>query len=82
MLASSATMLVSTCLRWEYKDNYSIYDSIVSKALPSYMERYGIEKKRITTYAEYQEAIDEAIKKSKSGISRNGFDHLLWYCYK
>ena len=66
----------------KYRDNYSIYDSIVSKALPSYMERYGIEKKKFTTYAEYQEAIDEVIRKSKSGISRNGFDHLLWYCYK
>ena len=66
----------------KHRDNYSIYDSIVSKALPSYMERYGIEKKKFTTYAEYQEAIDEVIKKSRSGISRNGFDHLLWYCYK
>ena len=64
------------------RDNYSIYDSIVSSALPSYMERYGIAKKKFTSYAEYQEAIDEVIKKSKSGISRNGFDHLLWYGYK
>ena len=66
----------------EYKDNYSIYDRIVSKALPSYMERYGITKRKFTSYAEYQKSIDEVIEKSKSGISRNRFDHLLWYSYK
>ncbi len=64
------------------QDNYSIYDSVIRKALPQYMEYYKVADRNLNDYIEYQRTIDEIIKKSKSGISRNGFDHLLWYCYK
>lgn len=64
------------------QDNYSIYDSVVKKALPRYMELYQLKKQSLDDYVDYQGVIDEIIRKSKSGISRNGFDHLLWYCYK
>lgn len=92
-------------------DNYSIFDSIVSKALVNYAEKYlgkeyevQIEKykqelrkvisksKKIDWatyryddfYEHYQELIDATRKKASirhggDMISRNGFDHLLWY---
>ena len=64
------------------QDNYSIYDSVLRKAIPQYAEYYGLKIRDLSDYCEYQRTIDEIIKKSNSKISRNGFDHLLWYCYK
>ena len=66
------------------QDNYSIYDKVIRKTLPLYTEYYGIEvkKKDLKDYEYYQNVIDTVIKKSNSGISRNGFDHLIWYSYK
>ena len=66
------------------QDNYSIYDSIVRKKLPQYAEYFGIDinKKELTDYLYYQDLIDRIIKKSGEKISRNGFDHVIWYCYK
>ena len=66
------------------QDNYSIYDSIVRKKIPDYAAYFGIEtnKKELTDYLYYQDLIDKIIKKSGSKISRNGFDHIIWYCYK
>lgn len=34
------------------------------------------------SYREYSEIIDKILDKSGNKISRNGFDHLLWYYYK
>lgn len=67
------------------QDNYSIYDNIVKQAIPKYLNYYKLhESKKINLddYRIYYKTIDEIIKISKSGISRNGFDHLLWYYYK
>ena len=66
------------------QDNYSIYDGVLKKVLPLYAEKYGIncDEKQIEEYSYYREIVDKIIKKSKSNISRNGFDHLLWYCNK
>ena len=81
----------------EYRDSYSIYDYIVSNALTTYYgfedikpsendsddEQFFVEK-----YRNYQTFIDkirdDAAKAAKdpNPISRNGFDHLLWYYYK
>lgn len=81
----------------EYRDSYSIYDYIVSNALTTYYgfedikpsendsddEQFFVEK-----YRNYQTFIDNlrdnAAKASKAPnpVSRNGFDHLLWYYYK
>ena len=33
-------------------------------------------------FSDFQKVVDEIIKASDSKISRNGFDHLLWYYFK
>ena len=68
----------------ESQDNYSIYDNVLKKVLPLYAEKYGIQckKKDLNNYSYYRFVVDEIIKKSNSKISRNGFDHLLWYYHK
>lgn len=66
------------------QDNFSIFDNVVAKAIPLYTTMYKIpfSKNDLFDYPKYVKLIDEIIKKSKSEISRNGFDHLLWYYYK
>ena len=54
--------------------------------IPHYAQYYGIKNAKKFSYIEYCELIDEIRKKSSEmtgeTISRNGFDHLLWYYYK
>ena len=64
------------------QDNYSIYDSVLRRALPKYAEKYEIKCSNLKNYRNYRKIIDEIIAKSNSNISRNGFDHLLWYYHK
>lgn len=67
------------------QDNFSIYDSIVKKALPIYCELYGLKKrsrKALRDYGAYRETVDQIIHASGGKISRNGFDHLVWYFFK
>ena len=67
------------------QDNYSIYDRYVREALPFYLKKYEIKNIKITdksTYKEYQQAIDAILDKADEKISRNGFDHLVWYYFK
>lgn len=66
------------------QDNYSIYDSVVKKAVPKYLEAYGIpfQNDDFKEYSDYQNAIDALREKAGAAISRNGFDHLIWYSYK
>lgn len=69
----------------KYQDNYSKYDAVVRKCIPLYAEYYGIEcekGKLEGNYEYYRTMIDSIIKKSGNKISRNGFDHLLWYYFK
>lgn len=81
----------------EYRDSYSIYDYIVSNALTTYYgfedikpsENDSNEKQFfVEKYRNYQTFIDNlrdnAAKEYKESnpVSRNGFDHLLWYYYK
>lgn len=67
----------------EFQDNYSICDSILKKVLPLYMCYYGIAQKfDINDYGEYRAAVDTIRDASGIEISRNGFDHLLWYYHK
>lgn len=67
----------------EYQDNYSIYDGIMRKVLPFYLRYYGIyDKYDLADYAQYRTAVDCIRKASGIEISRNGFDHLLWYYHK
>lgn len=68
------------------QDNYSIYDRYVREALPLYLEKYNIPNNtkinNKISYKEYQEAIDKILEKADEKISRNGFDHLVWYYFK
>ena len=69
------------------QDNFSIYDGVVANALPKYLDYYEInhvdrKKIRDKNYSEYSKAIDAVIERSGSKISRNGFDHLVWYYFK
>ena len=72
------------------QDNFSIYDKVLQINLPRYLKFYGIEadiktvekEKNRDGYVSYQKAVDAVIKASGSRISRNGFDHLVWYYYK
>ena len=68
------------------QDNYSIYDNVLKKVLPKYMQKYNIcfsnKNENLNDYRVYRKIVDEIISKSKSNISRNGFDHLLWYYHK
>ena len=65
-------------------DNYSIYDNVVKKVLPRYAECYeiGCIKKQLDNYSYYRDIINKILEKNGNKISRNGFDHLLWYYYK
>ena len=75
------------------KDNFSKYDSVVMKVLPVYASHYGVDLSNYNLteynstnfcqfYQDYSAIIGEIIKNSGNQISRNGFDHLLWYYHK
>lgn len=66
------------------QDNYSIYDSILKNALPHYAKYYGIDvtQQELEDYIKYSETIEKILKKTGNKISKNGFDHLLWYYFK
>ena len=67
------------------QDNYSIYDSVVKNALPDYCIHYNLGKrslKALSNYAVYRQTIDQILESAEERISRNGFDHLLWYFFK
>lgn len=67
----------------DYQDNYSIYDGILKKVLPLYLKYYQIEQGYdLNNYKEYRMAVDSIRDASGIAISRNGFDHLLWYYHK
>ncbi len=67
----------------KYQDNYSIYDGILKTVLPLYLEYYQIKKDlNLSDYRDYRQSVDSIRKKSGIAISRNGFDHLLWYYHK
>lgn len=64
------------------QDNFSIYDNVLKDNIPYYAQYYDVQIKDLSDYADYRRVVDEIIKKSESNISRNGFDHLLWYYHK
>lgn len=67
----------------EYQDNYSIYDSILRSVLPMYLKYFDItEHYDLTEYRQYRSAVDMIRSAAGVEISRNGFDHLLWYYHK
>lgn len=68
------------------QDNFSIYDSVLKGILPKYIKAFGLSDKydnnAINDYHTYRKLIDEIRELTEEKISRNGFDHLLWYYYK
>lgn len=75
----------------EQQDNFSIYDEVLRKAMiKRYIPFYEIDadmslitgEKKVEGYIAYQNAVDAVIEKAENQISRNGFDHLVWYYYK
>ena len=71
------------------QDNFSIYDGVLANALPKYCEKYNIEfeqKKFKDNYNIYLEITNRIRNKTQKEygekISRNGFDHLIWYFHK
>lgn len=70
----------------EYRDSYSIYDNVVSNALRG--KHFNMKEDEnfdadnidiVEKYRRYQRLIDRIRNKL---VSRNGFDHLIWYYYK
>ena len=80
----------------ERRDNYSIYDGILREVIPYYADRYdviltdeynnAINNKDINVYPLYWNIvgniIENASRETGNKISRNGFDHILWYYHK
>lgn len=74
----------------EFEDNYSIYDNVLKKSLGKYIKRYlnlDIKEDSLkNNYKKYIGYIDSIRNKAEElygkKISRNGFDHLLWYYHK
>ena len=64
------------------QDNYSIFDYVLRKVLPKYISHYRIKSWNLDDYSEYRKAVDDILRKANARISRNGFDHLLWYYFK
>ena len=71
------------------QDNFSIYDDVLETVLPQYWAFFDVgnltKHSGKFDYKEYSDVIDEIRgKSSRKGytISRNGFDHLLWYYHK
>ena len=64
------------------RDNFSIYDNVLNKALPIYIKKYNLGGYNPNSYSSYYNCIGEIIKACGEDLSRNGFDHLIWYFYK
>ena len=64
------------------RDNFSIYDNVLNKALPIYIKKYNLDDYDPTSYSSYYKCIGKIISCTGEPLSRNGFDHLVWYYYK
>lgn len=92
--ASKLCQFASKILNAGYE--YSKYDSVVSSHLPIYVNEYlcvQLDEKhfsmngkdideKMKTYAEYCEYIGKIIAKVNQGITREEFDHIVWYTNK
>lgn len=66
------------------QDNFSKYDNVVAQNIGKYADYYKIKNPNDIgcNYKSFITLVDAIIKKSGNKISRNGFDHLLWYMNK
>jgi len=65
-------------------DNYPIIDSVIKSVFPKYAKDIGLTSKEIkfNNYESFVDSLDKVIKNCEVSISRNGFDHLMWYANK
>lgn len=77
----------------KWQDFYSIYDNIVIHLLPDYAKYLKIKcdlkpfnknnaQKPSEYYEKYQALIGEILEKDGNKISRQAFDHIMWYYTK
>ncbi len=76
----------------KFEDLYCKYDTVLENALPLYYKEYCKNKIKPkdykNNYPKYIQYVDEIIECAKifhgdsEKVSRNGFDHLVWYCHK
>lgn len=62
-------------------DNFPIVDSVVRAAFPKYAVNI-VERIAFDDYETFVRNIDEVLDHYGNCISRNGFDHLMWYANK
>ena len=58
------------------RDRYPIYDSVLEKYVKKSKAYKNADRKDIDDYRTYVDIVDKIIE--GKGISRNGFDHLIW----
>jgi hypothetical protein len=66
------------------KEKSDRIDNVLKKILPLYAKKYCIPciTNNLKDYSYYRDIVDKILEKSGNKISRNGFDHLLWYYHK
>lgn len=62
-------------------DNFPIIDNVVKAVFPKYAENI-VKQIVFDDYETFVRNIDEVLDHYKQRISRNGFDHLMWYANK
>lgn len=62
-------------------DNFPIIDNVVKAVFPKYAENI-VKQIVFEDYETFVRNIDEVLDHYKQRISRNGFDHLMWYANK
>lgn len=74
----------------KYQDNYSIYDNNVIKTISCYRDnqeeippyKKTMKESPAQYYKRFQNAIDDILERNSDRISRNAFDHIMWYYAK
>lgn len=66
------------------RDQYVIYDEVIRKALPLYVKKHLGKTVKAGDYEDNYECFITDIREiaKKNGISKNGFDQLVWYFHK
>lgn len=62
-------------------DNFPIVDNVVKAVFPKYAKNI-VKQNDFDDYETFVKNIDDVLNHYKQSISRNGFDHLMWYANK
>ena len=60
----------------------NIDETVINIDINNSPTKIKITKKDLEDYAKYSEIIEKILEMSGNNISKNGFDHLLWYYFK